>query len=195
VGVERERTLHPLHPLPPGPGRRRTAAAAGRSLVSVGFLVAVYYRAPLDQRQDAGVLVWLVVGLVGLGAALVWQVRAILASDTPRLRAAEAAAVGLPFLVLLYASAYAALSIGDPASFTQRLGRTDALYFAMTVFATVGFGDIAPVTEFARLLTTTQMVVGLIAVGVVAKLLFGAVQVAVGRRAARGGPPPPGGDR
>jgi len=179
-----------------GPGRRRAAIAVARSLVSVGFLVVVYYRAPLDQRLDAGVLVWLSVGLVGLAVALAWQVRAVLASDTPRLRAAEAAAVGLPFLVLLYAAAYAALSLGDPASFTQRLGRTDALYFAMTVFSTVGFGDITPVTQFARLLTTTQMVMGLVAVGVVAKLLFGAVQVAVDRRAAataatadRSGPP------
>jgi voltage-gated potassium channel len=169
----------------PGPGRRRAAAAAAaRSLVSVAFLVTLYYWAPLDQRLDTGVLIWLTVGLIGLSAALAWQVRAILASDTPRLRAAEAAAFGLPFLVLLYAAAYAALSLGDPASFTQPLGRTDALYFAMTVFSTVGFGDITPVTQFARLLTTTQMVVGLIAVGVVAKLLFGAVQVAVNRRAA-----------
>ena len=53
----------------------------------------------------------------------------------------------------------------------------------MTVFATVGFGDIAPVSELARVLVTIQMLVGLVAVGVIAKLVLGAVQVAVARRA------------
>jgi voltage-gated potassium channel len=60
--------------------------------------------------------------------------------------------------------------------------RIDALYFATTVFATVGFGDIAPVTDPARIATMVQMVVGLSAVGVVAKLLFRAVQHALGAR-------------
>jgi voltage-gated potassium channel len=53
----------------------------------------------------------------------------------------------------------------------------------VTVFATVGFGDIAPVSELARVLVTIQMLVGLLAVGVIAKFVLGAVQVAVARRA------------
>jgi hypothetical protein len=85
------------------------------------------------------------------------------------------------------------LSQQAPESFTQQLGRTDALYFAMTVFSTVGFGDIAPASQTARVLTMTQMVVGLIAVGVVAKLLVGAVRVAVGRRTADASPGSPQG--
>lgn len=152
----------------------------------MGLLLAVYYRAPLDRRIDVQVLLGLGLGLVGLAGALTWQVRSILRSDAPRLRAAETAAVGLSTLLLLYASAYGVLSLQDPLSFTQRLGHTDALYFAMTVFTTVGFGDIAPASQPARVLTMTQMVVGLLAVGVVARLLLGAVRVAVDRRAADG---------
>ncbi|MBW0092173.1 two pore domain potassium channel family protein [Pseudonocardia sp. KRD-184] len=173
---------------PAGPGLRRTTAAVVRVVLSVGMLLVVYYQAPLDRRIDAQVLVWLGLGLVGLGGALTWQVRSILMSDAPRLRAAETAAVGLPTLLLLHASAYGVLSLQDPLSFTQPLGRTDALYFAMTVFTTVGFGDIAPASQLARVLTMTQMVVGLIAVGVVARLLLGVVRVAVDRRATDGSP-------
>ena len=58
------------------------------------------------------------------------------------------------------------------------MSRTDSLYFTVTVFATVGFGDIAPRTELARLVVMSQMLFGLIAFGLVARLLLGAVQVA-----------------
>jgi voltage-gated potassium channel len=34
---------------------------------------------------------------------------------------------------------------------------TDALYFTVTVFATVGFGDITARTDTARLLVTVQI--------------------------------------
>jgi voltage-gated potassium channel len=168
------------------------AAGLLRSLLTVVLMMVVYYVAPLDRTVDARLAVWLVTGLAGLCLAVAWQARAIAVSDTPRLRAIEIIAVGLPFLLLLYASTYALMSHDDPASFTEVLSRTDALYFTVTVFSTVGFGDIAPVTETARVVTMSQMVVGLAAVGVVAKLLFGAVQHAVSaQEAARQGDAPP----
>lgn len=175
------------------PGRVRTATVVAvlRAFLSATLMVVVYYRAPLDRRVDGWVVFWFAAGLVGLAAALAWQVRSIMRSDTPRLRAAETIAIGLPFLLLLYAAVYALISVNQPASFTQRLGRTDALYFTMTVFTTVGFGDITPVTEATRILVMTQMVAGLLVVGVVAKLLFGAVQIAVGRQAAAAEQPGP----
>ena len=52
------------------------------------------------------------------------------------------------------------------------------------MFATVGFGDIAPVTQVARILTTVQMLVNVIFIGVVARVLFGA---ALGERRPRTG--------
>jgi hypothetical protein len=145
-------------------------------VLTTALLVVVYYRAPLDRGINAGTLFWFVVGLVALALAVVWQTRAIIRSDVPRLRAAETAMIGLPALLLLYSSVYTVMSTAAPASFTQHLNRTDALYFTTTVFATVGFGDITPVTQVARIVVTTQMVTGLIAVGVVAKLLLGAVE-------------------
>jgi voltage-gated potassium channel len=158
--------------LPP----RQIAAAVIRSLLSATSMVVVYYQAPLNRSITAWLVVWLIISTIALAGALAWQLRSIMKSDTTRLRAVETVAIGLPFLLVFYASLYALLSFNQPASFTQNLGRTDALYFTMTVFSTVGFGDIAPVTEAARIVTMTQMVAGLIAVGVVARLVVGAVK-------------------
>ena len=165
-----------------GAGRRTLFAAALRSVVTTALLLLVYYRAPLQGHLDDGVLVWLLAGLAALAVALTWQVRQITVSDTPKLRAAETVAIGLPVLLLLYAATYAVLSVHTPAVFTQSLDRTGALYYTMTVFTTVGFGDIAPTTALTRILTMSQMVVGLVVVGVVARLLLGAVEVAERRR-------------
>lgn len=153
-----------------------------RSAFVVVVLVVAYYLAPLDQPITARTGLTFGIGLIVLGAAGYWQVRAVMASDTPRLRAIQAIAVGLPLLLLLFACTYVVLAHGSSPSFTEPLSRTDALYYTVTVFATVGFGDITPVSEVARIITMTQMLVGITAVGIVAKVLLGAVQVAVRRR-------------
>ena len=49
------------------------------------------------------------------------------------------------------------------ASFTQPLTRTDALYFTVTVFSTVGFGDITAKSEAARIVLIVQMLADLAA--------------------------------
>ena len=70
----------------------------------------------------------------------------------------------------------------DPANFTQDLSRVDALYFTVTTFATVGFGDIAPVSEEARIITTVQIVIDLILVGLVVRVFLGSVRAGLARR-------------
>jgi voltage-gated potassium channel len=74
------------------------------------------------------------------------------------------------------------IAYNQPDSFTQTLSRTDGLYFTVTVFATVGFGDITPRSELARIITTTQMLFGLVIFGLIVRTLLGAVQVATRRR-------------
>ncbi|SFN20352.1 Ion channel [Pseudonocardia ammonioxydans] len=163
------------------PTPRQVAVSLLRTAFTVVSMVAVYYLAPLGPVGQMRIGLWLLVALAGLGAALTWQIHAVTVSTTPRLRATETIAVGLPLLLLLFAEVYLLLSYDAPASFTQPLNRTGALYFTMTVFATVGFGDIAPLTDQARVITMTQMLAGLIAVGLVARALVSAVQRAVAR--------------
>ena len=92
------------------------------------------------------------------------------------LRGLEVVAVSAPLLVLGFAAAYFSAEHADPGSFTQGLTRLDAAYFSVTVLATVGFGDIAPVTELSRSLVMTQMVLDLVFVGLVLRVLMQAVR-------------------
>ena len=84
----------------------------------------------------------LIIGLVALAGLLVYQVRAITRSPFPLLRGVEALATSIPLFLLLFAATYVVLATISASSFSQPLSRTDAIYFTVTVFATVGFGDI-----------------------------------------------------
>ena len=157
---------------------RKVAASLLGSAASLTLLVVIYYTAPLDRGLNTGTLIIFGLGLLGFVGVITWQMRAISRSPLPRLRAIQAFATGFPLLLLLYAATYILIGHNQPDSFSEELSRTDSLYFTVTVFATVGFGDITPRTELARLVVMSQMLFGLIAFGLVARLLLGAVQVA-----------------
>jgi len=164
-------------------GRHRVVAGVLlRAAAAVALLVVGYYLAPLDRPLDTGTLIEFLLALAVVGAVIAWEVRNILISDVPRLRAVQTVAVGVPMLLLVFASVYVQIETSQPNSFSETLSRTDALYFTVTVFSTVGFGDIAPKSELARIVTMSQMLTGLIVLGLVAKVVFGAVQTAVARR-------------
>jgi voltage-gated potassium channel len=99
---------------------------------------------------DVNVVVVLVVGVALLAGMIAWQVRAIERSTYPGIRAVQSLASTTPLFLLLFASTYYVLSLGDPETFTEPLTRTDALYLTVTIFATVGFGDISAKVETAR---------------------------------------------
>ena len=82
----------------------------------------------------------------------------------------------------------------NPANFnTHPLTRTDMLYFAVTVFSTVGFGDITAASQFARLVVTGQMVLDLLVLGLLVRAFVGAVQLARQQAATAASPDgPPG---
>jgi len=149
-----------------------------RSLVVAILLFVGFYILPMDRPERAGVIV-LIVGFAVLALVLTWQVRAIIGSPYPRLRAFETLTIGIPLLLIVFASAYYLIQNADPNSFTQPLSKTDSLYFTITVFSTVGFGDITAKTEVARILVSIQMMFDLAVFGLVAKLIFGAVEVAL----------------
>jgi len=91
----------------------------------------------------------------------------------PGMRAIETVAVFGPLLIIFFAVTYFVM---DASSFTEPLTRTDALYFALTVFSTVGFGDIAAVSQAGRAVVAVQIAVDLVAVGVGLRVILGAVQ-------------------
>jgi len=168
--------------LSPSARRRRRIVQLVWTALSAVPLLTLYYLAPLDGPLDVSTLIGFALGLVAFGLVIVWQVRAILSSDAPRLRTVRAVVIAVSTLLVVFAATYSVISHGRPDSFSEPLSRTDALYFALTVFATVGFGDIAPRTDAARIVTMIQMLVGLIAVGLLGKIVFAAMQKALRRQ-------------
>ena len=160
---------------PPVPARRSLLLGLARTALTVVAVLVVYYVLPLDRGFRAGSALWLVLGLAAIGVLVAWQVRAIVRSQHPALRAVEGMALSIPLFLLLFAGFYELMAGSDPAHFTEPLDRTDGLYFTVTVFATVGFGDIAPVSEVARAVTTLQMLADLVLIGLVIRLFLAAV--------------------
>ena len=143
----------------------------------------MYYLAPLDRPLDVSTLIRFLLGLVAFALVIVWQVRAIASSDAPRLRTVRAVVIGVTTLLVVFAATYSVISNSRPDSFSEPLSRTGALYFTLTVFATVGFGDIAPRTDVARIVTMVEMITNLITVGLLGKIVFAAMQKALHRQA------------
>ena len=152
------------------------AFAVARPVLSVAALVTLYYLLPMDRPAGAGALAFLIGGLAAVIGVVVWQIRAILRSARPVAQGVQALALAIPLFLLVFASAYHLLATDVPGSFNLPLSRTDALYFTVTVFATVGFGDIVAVSQQARIAVTVQMVGDLLVLGVVLRVLLGAVQ-------------------
>ena len=156
--------------------RRAVARAVLRALGSLVALVALYYLLPLDHSSPGVAVAILVIGLVALIALVGLQVRRILVSPFPGLAAGEALATSVPFFLVLFASSYVVMASMSAGSFSEPLTRTDALYFTVTVFSTVGFGDITAKTEPARLVVTAQMIADLVILGLAIKVIVGAAR-------------------
>lgn len=167
------------------PPRGTALTAAIRGFLCAAALVTIYYLMPM-RGSDAPVALSLVLGMVAFATLVVWQVAAIVKADYPGLRAAEALATAVPLFVLVFAAAYYTLDGGQSGTFTQPLDKTGALYFAVTVFSSVGLGDIAPVTQTARVIVMVQMLADLVVLGAVLKLLFNTAKLARERRSAAG---------
>jgi voltage-gated potassium channel len=145
---------------------------------TLGVLL-VYYLVPLDRVPDGWLFVALGIEMLVLAAVIWWQVRRVFNSRTPLLAAIEALAVTIPLFLVIFAAMYVVLANDSDGNFNVgSLTRTDALYFTVTVFATVGFGDITATSQLARVLVTVQMLVDLVVLGAVIRVFFGAVQEA-----------------
>ncbi len=144
--------------------------AAG-SVATAAALVAGYWWLP-----PSGAVARWVLGLGLVALVLVAQLRAIRRSRRPVRRGVRALVLIVALFVMVFANTYRLLSDADPGAFTEPLDRTDALYFTVTVLATVGFGDIVPRTPAARVLVTCQMVGDVLLVGGAARLVVTAVR-------------------
>jgi voltage-gated potassium channel len=174
----------PVDALPAVAPRRLVVRALLRASLTATVLVVLYFTLPITGSLDGSAALRLVVGLLALAGVVTWQIRAVLRSPYPGLRAVEALAAAIPLFLLVFAAAYVRMADADAGAFSEPLSRTDALYFTITVFSTVGFGDITPKTDLARVATMVQMLGDLLAVGLVLHLMVGAVKAGLQRRGA-----------
>jgi voltage-gated potassium channel len=154
----------------------RVLATFLRAFASTVGLVALYYLLPLNPSSIGVAIGMLTVGLLALVGLVAFQVRAIIRATHPALRAVGALATSVPLFLLLFAGTYFVMGTFSPGNFSETLTRTDALYFTVTVFATVGFGDITPVAEGARALVTGQMIAGIVILGLGVRIIVDAVK-------------------
>jgi hypothetical protein len=167
--------------LPARVRRRLAVTSLLRSLLVSVAIVVSYFILPMS-RLEGALAVAFGVGLAVLTLLLGWQIREISRSPYPRVRAIGTLATSVPLFLAVFATTYYLMGRAQPQNFSEPLTRLDAAYFTVTVFATVGFGDIVAVSEAARAVATVQMLGDLFILGLVARAVFTAVQTGLGRQ-------------
>jgi len=154
--------------------RQRRRAVLGMMLsvaLAWALLFGIYYLIPFTDRTGAESLVRLVLGIAFFAGVLAWQLRQVTRAELPGLRAIHALGVAIPLFLLVFAVVYLSLSQSSATRFSEPLNHTGALYLVITVFSTVGFGDITPEDDLARIVASIQMLLDLVVIGAVVRLL------------------------
>jgi voltage-gated potassium channel len=134
----------------------------------VGGLLLVYALAPFERPWGAAVGIAVAVGSV---PGLVHFLRRVLASPHPFVDAVAAVTITFALLVLGSSAAYYAMGAADPAAFDGLETKVDAVYFTVVLTSTIGFGDIVPLSQAARLLTTIHIAFSVVMAGGSVRLL------------------------
>jgi hypothetical protein len=166
-------SLSDLDPSLRRPAMLRSAAIIGLSWV---LIFGAYFALPIGRESGLRAVLRLGLDIALIGAVLAWQVKRISVAELPELRAVEALGIIIAVFLVAFSAIYLSLSHETPGTFTQTLDHARALYFTITVFSTVGFGDITPRTDASRLIVSAQMLLDLAIIGVVVRLLFNAAK-------------------
>ena len=163
--------------------RRLIVRLVARVLVVVGGVLLLYAVLPVESRSSAMAAgLGAVAGIVVILVVFARQMSRVARSDRPVLAAVEALCLVFGLFLILFATIYVSMSASNPESFTQEINKVGGLYFATTIVATVGFGDISAVTDAARILVMVQMVLGMVLIGTAVKALGFSANRAVNAR-------------
>lgn len=145
------------------------------------ILIGAFYLIPVNAGTKASIVLRIVICIALLALVLAWQSRRIAHADVPVLRAATALGVIIPLFFVMFATIYLSMSQASASTFSEGLDHTRAMYFTITVFSTVGFGDITPTTDPARIVVSLQMILDLVIIGGVVRVLVNAAQTGLRR--------------
>lgn len=173
---------------PTGPSSRVAmrliAVSVARTIAALAIITIGMLLVP-DSIGSRGALAMAIIVVIGLTAWVLymrWAVLGIRRARYPRIRSAETLIVSIWLFVSVFASFYVTISAEDPTAFTEPLDHFTAAYFALTILATVGFGDITPTDVLARSVTMIQMSLDLFIIGVAVKVLTSSADKAVKAR-------------
>jgi hypothetical protein len=178
-----------LLPTAHGPAVRRAILVSivrGLALSAAAVLLSVVMDlsfVPQPLRLPFG-LAFIVLWIVAYIVYVRHQLKKIRSAPYPMIRAWETLLVGAVLFVTIFANAYHQIAQLNPQAFSEDLDLFTSYYFTVTVLGTVGFGDITPVTTFARAISMVQMIVDLGIIAFSVRLLTSEVKQARGVRAA-----------
>ncbi|MER7015798.1 potassium channel family protein [Saccharopolyspora sp. NPDC000359] len=144
-----------------GDARRTVLINLAATAGAVAACTGVYYALPLGTLGLVGTLGSLVVfgvGLIVVSVLITVQVRRFRSGGRQHHGSSIAGVVAALYLaVLFFAAVYAGMAHHEPGSIAELRTKTDALYFALSITSTVGFGDVHAVSQFARAVAAVHM--------------------------------------
>lgn len=154
-----------------------------RTAIGISFIFWLLSIVPVKPDPTAFLpLSLLIAGTVFYFVVLRWLLRRVVEASHPGVLAIESSILSATLFLAIFSAVYVIIDGGVPGSFNEELTHFTALYFALTVLSTVGFGDITPVTNFARLVVMVQMALGLTFLAVIIKVFIGTAQRARAER-------------
>jgi voltage-gated potassium channel len=170
---------------------RPTTDHRARSALGLVAVLVLYFALPIDDDSSVIrlasqiVLAGVCVGLVG--RVILREVGRMLRGDPLRMTGLQLVIV-LEVVMVLFAFTYFSLAVHGHHQMAGISTRVDALYFSATTMTTVGYGDVHPVGQVARVITTYQLVFDVVFIAAFARLLTRATGSAHHRRDQPPGP-------
>jgi voltage-gated potassium channel len=157
--------------------RKRALFQCGATIVlSWVLVIGAFIILPIGHESGSRAFLRLGLDVALVGAVFAWQIRRISLAELPELRAVEALGIVVVVFLVLFSGIYLAMSHESAGTFTQSLDHVRALYFTVTIFSTVGFGDITPRTDSARIVVSIQMLLDFVIIGAAVRLIFNAAR-------------------
>jgi voltage-gated potassium channel len=157
----------------PKPQRRLAMLRSAAIIVLAWALIlGAFFVLPIGRQSGLREVLRIGADVALIGALIAWQIRRISVAELPELRAVEALGIVVAIFLVAFSAIYVSLSHHAVSNFTQPLDQPRALYFTVTVFSTVGFGDITPRTDPARLIVAAQMLLDLALIGAGVRLIL-----------------------
>jgi hypothetical protein len=165
-----------LADVPPHLRRMAMLRSAGIIALSWAVVLGAFFLVPIGHESSVRAVLRLGADIALIGGLIAWQIRRISVAELPELRAAEALGIIIVVFLVAFSAIYVSLSHENPSMFTERLDQARGLYFTISVFSTVGFGDITPHTNEARMIVSAQMLLDLALIGAGVRLILNAAK-------------------